>query len=368
MNSCILSTVSATTRHLQKTKLFYRYYFSLIDQTERKTKTKAKPNDNKIISNKHDIMNKIRSNIRKSFKSPSTEIDEYYIGLVHTYPAWTGFFSLQGLQSHSAQNPYGHTLVEFFHFNGDKLITDRVMNIGTQAPFSSKDFINFFNSSDYFLNNSRENKDIRNLGNHQNGMLERSFITINIRVTKKVWDDMIQSYTDMQSMCKQERISFSLITHIFTNRFRFLFGLRESGNCTYWTTSVFRDHDMLLSQHSFPMVAFYKFLLNIVLKRTNYFSTIGYPAFSGRPKDYHWSTSNEYCITLYKGVKHEFLPKGSLLHPFYWIRNGYSKIWKVEKIADYVVELNDQCNDIKIQKRNTRKKNSKIIEYLKTIL
>ena len=341
MNSSIL------TKYLQKNKMYhYRSYFSLIDTT------KIRQIDNKTINNKNEIMNKIRLNIKNSFKKSNKE-NEYYIGLVHTYPAWTSFFSLQTLQSHSAQNPYGHTLVEFFHFNEKKLVTDRVMNIGTQKSFSSKDFINFFNSSDYFLNNTLENKDICNFGNHQNGMLERSFITINIRVSEKVWHDMILSYTNLQSVCKQEKISFSLITHLFTNKLRSLFHFNESGNCTYWTTSTFHNFGMLLSQHSFPMVAFYKFLLNIVLKRTNYFSS---------------QTDNEYCIVLYKGVKHNFLPKGSLLYPFHWLQNGYAKIWKVEKMADTIIELNDKCDDIKISKQNVRKKTSNIIEYLKTIL
>lgn len=332
-----------------------RHYFSMIDST------KITPLNNNIIKNKQNIMKKIRTHIKQSF-TESNNGDEYYIGLVHTYPAWIGFFSLQkiSMQSHSAQNPYGHTLVEFFHFKNNMLNSDFVMNVGTQTPFSSNNFINFFDSSEYYLNNNDENINEQNFGNHQNGLLERSFITINIRVTEQVWFDMINSYKHLQCRCQNQTqnqnqnqlIRFSLLTHLFTNILRRhnIYKFSESGNCTYWTTSVFRNHGMLSSQHSFPMVAFYKFLLNIELKLTNYFSS-----------------QTEYSIILYKGVKHNFLPKGSLLYPFYWINNGYSKIWEVEKTAHSIVELNDNYDDVKISEQNVKTKLSKFIEFLKTI-
>jgi len=324
------------------------------------------------ITNKESIMRKIRENIRQSFQTKETiQTDQYFIGLVHTYPAWTKFFSFkdlkqnltQSFQSNSAHNPYGHTLVEFFHFKDNTLVSDVVMNVGTRSDPTDKKFRNFIPSSDYFLNNKTENNEKNFSGNHQNGLLERSYITINIQVDQNVWEKMQDSYRQFDTYpgCAHDT-KFSLLTHLITNKFPKHF--KESGNCCYWTTRAFRDEGLLDRTHSFPMVAFYKFLINIVLGRGNYFerrSTI--------------NRSNNYSITLYKGLNHNVFPQGSFLYPFFWLRlklrNIHSKIWRVGNMANTDVELTADLTDVVIVQKNKKEiqeKNLEIINLLKKIL
>ena len=89
--------------------------------------------------------------------------------------------------SHSAQNPYGHTLIEFFNYKDGRLQSDQVMNIGSNGT-NRKDFIHFMPSHCYYFNTKAENKDY--LGNHQNGMLERSYISVIIPVDAFEWNEI----------------------------------------------------------------------------------------------------------------------------------------------------------------------------------
>lgn len=347
----------------------------------------------RIIINKESIMRKIRENIRQSFISTKgiTHTDQYFIGLVHTYPAWIKFFSLkdfkhnitQSFQSNSAHNPYGHTLVEFFHFKDNTLVTDIVMNVGTRSDPRDRKFRNFIPSSDYFLNNQTENddksfSDKKYSGNHQNGLLERSYITINIEVDKITWDMMQDSYQLFDKnpgygggTCDTK---FSLLTHLITNKFPNIF--KESGNCCYWTTRAFHDEGMLDRIYSFPMVAFYKFLINIVIRRGRYFNFYQplYGAQNILTTD-GFDRLNDYSITLYKGLNYDIFPQGSFLYPFSWLRsklrNIHSKIWRVGNLANIEIELSPDLTDVVVVQKNKKDiqdKNRKIVNLLKNIL
>jgi len=291
---------------------------------------------------------------------------QHYIGLVHTYPAWVDFFNVfrnkLSLHSHSAQNPYGHSLIEFFSCNDGKVQSDEVMNVGSGGSngMDRKDFIHFMPSFCYYLNNKEENKDYT--GNHQNGMLSRSYISIVIPVDSTDWDNIQQHYKDIKNKAQtSNQCEFRLASHLITNKLRWLFpSLNERGNCTYWTSSGFVKLGMLDSNSSFPMVCFYKLLLNIYLQRGTYFSK--------------YENMKEHCIVFYKGFHHSTMPKGSYMYPLFWLKYSYNKVWVVEKIANIKVFLKDLLEDeqygvkTKINDEVKSKENlMNMIEYLKKI-
>jgi hypothetical protein len=101
--------------------------------------------------------------------------------------------------SDSAQNPYGHTLCEFFSYEEDKLTTDVVINVGTNTETGSidrKKFMHVHPAEQYYFNNEDENVNIA--GNQQGGINKRSFITINIQVDKNTWTKARDFYTTTQ--------------------------------------------------------------------------------------------------------------------------------------------------------------------------
>ena len=45
----------------------------------------------------------------------------------------------------------------------------------------------------------------------------------------------------------------------------------EAGNCCYWTSQAFKKNNMLTSHSNFPMVFFYKVLINLIFGKSDYF-------------------------------------------------------------------------------------------------
>ena len=43
-------------------------------------------------------------------------------------------------------------------------------------------------------------------------------------------------------------------------------------------------------------------------------------------------------VIAYRSINHEEEPKGSLIYPFYWLRNSYSSIWNLDMFANIIVE------------------------------
>jgi len=320
----------------------------------------------KVIINKDKNMQNIRLMTHDYLNLTEKQ---HYIGLVHTYPAWVDFFNIfknykliHNKHSNSAQNPYGHTLIEFFNVKDGKIQSDEVMNVGSGGSngMNRQDFIHFIPSQCYYFNNKEENKYYT--GNHQNGLLERSYISIVIPVDKNDWTLIQQHYKDIKTKALSEaKCEFRLASHLITNKLRWLFpSLNERGNCTYWTSSGLVKLGMLDSNSNFPMVCFYKLLLNIYLKRGQYFEK--------------YDTIKDHCIVFYKGYHHKNMPKGSYMYPLYWMKYSYNQIWAVEKIANIRVMLTDlfvdEKYDIQSKYKNVEKSKENlmnIIEYLKKI-
>ncbi|AYV75871.1 MAG: hypothetical protein Terrestrivirus3_140 [Terrestrivirus sp.] len=347
--------------------------FNQIQKLQKIQKNLITENLDPIIVNKRDHMIKIRHAIRNSITNVSSNIkkddEEFFIGLIHTYPAWKSFFNplnWRNFASHSAHNPYGHTLAEFFKFEGGTLMNDTVMNIGTRfdedGTHHKTDIVHFFDGDQYYFNSKKENESQKIQGNHQNGMFERSFISVNFRVNKKEWEEMQQYYYDLK---RNKNVQFNIGPYMLTNKFRSSEGVKQ-GNCCYWTTKAFEAQKMLLTHSNFPLVAFYKLIINLMLNKGDYFQN---------------NKNKDFSVTLYKGKYHEEQPQGSFLYPFYWLRHEYDKIWRTEDIANIVVSLqkNDQnknqnqniYDEVIIEGKNkndTRKYTKKIVKYLNNIL
>jgi len=342
------------------------------DQTQKLQKLQKNlitENSDPIIVNKRDHMIKIRHAIRNSITNVSSNIkkddEEFFIGLIHTYPAWKSFFNplnWRNFASHSAHNPYGHTLAEFFKFKDGHLVDDTVMNIGTRfdedGTHHKTDIVHFFDGYQYYFNSKKENESKKIQGNHQNGMFERSFISVNFRVNKKEWEEMQRYYYDLKT---DKNVQFNIGPYMLTNKFRSPEGVKQ-GNCCYWTTKAFEAQKMLLTHSNFPLVAFYKLIINLILNKGDYFQN---------------NKNKDFSVTLYKGKYHEEQPQGSFLYPFYWLRHEYDRIWRTEDIANIVVSLqkNDQNQNIYDEviiegknKNDTRRHTKKIVKYLNNIL
>lgn len=296
------------------------------------------------VINKYENMGYIRNHIRKHIldknkgKTNESYENEFYIGLIHTYPAWSGRFhefvrsgqwrKIFG-NSGFAENPYGHTLCEFFRYDKGKLTQDIVMNVGTRTTINTinkKDFIHFIPSSLYHFNTEQENTYIA--GNQQNGMPNRTFITINIRVNEETYVMLLNYYENIKktNMCNERNKKFTLATYILANKLRKynpFVNMDERGNCCYWTSKGFVANDLLVTNSDFPLVCFYKFLINIIHGKTNYFK----------------NNDTSYHITLYKALNYDKYPKGSLLYPLFWLKHGYSVLWTTEQFAETIVEL-----------------------------
>lgn len=286
------------------------------------------------IVEKEENMTMIRSMIHNTLCAGKSQS---YIVLTHTYPAWRNVLKLTNIKdaintvqknSYSANNPYGHTLVDFFKVSENgSVIEDNVYNVGTTGPYgiNRKNFMHKFESHEYFFNNNEENKNVT--GNQQGGILERSFISIVIPVDDVEYTKMTNFYdtiisTNENNTSKIPKYEFRLGSHLFTNPVRnYVPWLNERGNCCYWTSKGLVEGQMIDSHSSFPMVCFYKLLLNIKLRGMNRFKQ-----------------DNTHMVVFYKGLQHENYPKGSFLYPFYWFANSYNNIWAVERFADAVVE------------------------------
>lgn len=302
------------------------------------------------IIKKEENMTKVRNEITKLFanSSPKTQCNkEYYVELIHTYPAWKKsfknlFFWLGN--SHSANNPYGHTLAGFFKYENESIKEDYIMNVGVNGP-QDPDVIHFINSSSYYLNNQLETREEDIKGNQQNGLLERSYITVVIKVNENEYNALTEYYRELD---KNKNIRFRMMFYGLSNTARhYIPSIREKGNCCYWTSKGFHLIGFLKSPSNFPMACFYKLLLNLVFKRTD-----------------KLKNGLEYKIICYKGVHHDEYPKGSLLYPFFWLKHGYSKIWHCETLADLIIEP-DKINDTEYTlKINKVEKNKETLKWI----
>lgn len=277
---------------------------------------------NHNIPNKKNIMNIIRIKTSEMFKKHDD--NTYVISLCHTYPQWTNIIdklfsnpkgSLKILRQYcnSAQNPYGHSFAEFYNIQNGKIIEDDVANV--HYDLIDDNIIHIIPSEKYYFNNYDENKNNPDIGIGcaQQGIFERSFININIKVNKETYDKFKKYYYDLQNT----NIKFSLFSHIITNKVRH-FGFTESGNCCYWISSGFKHINMMNIHSNFPMVFFWKILINIIFKKTSFLS----------------DNNVDFCIVFYEGIKHVNIPKGTYMYPFYWLKHRtHDYIWKIEDLA-----------------------------------
>lgn len=316
---------------------------------------------NHVVINKKENMDIIRHTIRNTLlvSNDSNSYDEYYIGLVHTYPAWSSYLkylNIANMKSHIAHNPYGHTLVEFFKIEDGMLVYDKVMNVGVFGEYDERNnnildrhrFINWIDSHEYYFDNKHEVMQKNQEGNHQYGMINRSFISINIKVNKYEWDKLHDYYHDVKHQSEVNKTKkFNMAGFIFFNKLRHIIPFSEKGNCTYWTTRGFQEIGMLKTDSNFPLVAFYKLMINMILRKSSYF------------KDKYTS----FNITLYKGINYDSHPKGSLLYPFYWLKYTYRGIWKTENVANHIVELEVSDHDDKVYDKIDIQRTSKHYIY-----
>jgi hypothetical protein len=302
-------------------------------------------------------------------KSGSSKRWRYFIELGHTYPAWSKLFPLTKAKekfskhSHSAQNPYGHTNAGLYMYDGDDLVYDRVYNVGLAGPkgINRSDFMHDFPFEDYYFNNYEENKDVT--GNQQGGILERSFLTLNLEVDGETWYTIHNYYEDVKRRSATGQAEFRLASHLFRNNlakmFPTIFGSgkdRETGNCCYWTSKAFMKAGLLNSHNNYPLTCFFTLLLNILYNRAPYFE----------------NTDADFAIVFYEGAKHQEQPKGTFLYPGFWLKHGVKPFWNTEKMADIKVSLggNDKDDQIQVFHDATGKPRERLLlatDYLKKI-
>lgn len=317
------------------------------------------------ILNKKETMDAIRKTIINSLQDQQIVQNKssYYIELLHTYPAWFRVPLTAGKSSFT--NPYGHTSICFYKKNEktQEIEFDITANVGTTQKDQSIDnnkFMHFIPSGEYLFNNKEENMSIG--GNNQGGLLERSFIGINIELTEEKWNQLLQHYEETKKRCSNREIKFTLGLHIFTNMFaKMSSGLvKERGNCCYWTSKGLEHVNLISTYTHFPMVCFYKFLLGVVFNKIDFLN-------------------GKYCIVSYKGIYHEKYPKGSFMYPFFWFKHNYNNIWKKETMASLEVKLEEvKLEEItktsyipvikKLDKSQASISLDKIISYIKNIL
>lgn len=302
----------------------------------------------KTIINKKTTMNKLRLETIKSMDFTTAGKNNcFFIELLHTYPAW---YNLKALGRTSAHNPYGHTAISFYKTIDGSVVDDFVANVGTRQMDGTIDdnkFMHIIPSHQYFFNSIQENENIA--GNQQNGVLERSFIGINIPIDENTWNNLVKFYLYYKNK-NHHGEKFTMATHIITNRLMNIFPFVERGNCCYWTSKGLEHSGLIDKRVNFPMIAFYNFLLNVLTKNGKYFSKL---------------KKQPYAITFYKGLHHDMFPKGSFMYPFYWFNNGYTPIWKKETMANVMAELIEIKNnmyDVSIQTNDPTKAMNNVIK------
>lgn len=314
----------------------------------------------RAIPNKKEHMNAIRKMVISMLQQEPTPIknqskDEYYMELLHTYPAWFHIPLSKGKSSF--QNPYGHTSICLYQVKNNKIVSDVTINVGTllrNNVFDRSKFLHFIPTEKYLFNNFEENANVD--GNQQGGLLQRSFLGINIRLTPEKWLDTLKYFENLRQDVLDNKFKFSLGMHIVTNFFP-LFIFRERGNCSYWISKGLEYANLIDNRTSFPMICFYKFLLNILLEKNKYFK-------ENKPKA---------CIVFYEGIYHNMYPKGTYMYPFYWIKYNYKKIWNKEELANIKVNL-EQYNDIctvkttKLDESKSSVHLNKYITYIKDMI
>jgi hypothetical protein len=110
-------------------------------------------------------------------------------------------------------------------------------------------------------------------------------------------------------------VGFGLLFYHFTNKIRPMVHSCIKGNCAFWTSSGLVKTKLLDEASSWPLLIFFKVLV----------------------KNYKTNRKN-LNIILYKSVNHKVEPIGSLIYPFYWLRNKYSHIWNLDQFATIIVK------------------------------
>lgn len=304
-----------------------------------------------LIPNKKEHMNTIRKAIigmlrQEPSQTKNQSKDEYYMELLHTYPAWFHIPLSKGKSSF--QNPYGHTSICLYQVKNNEIVSDITINVGTllrdNIPDKNK-FLHFIPTEKYLFNNFEENISID--GNQQGGLLQRSFLGINIQLTPEKWLSILKYYENLRQDVLDNKFKFSLGMHLITNLFPLF---KERGNCSYWISKGLEYANLIDNRTSFPMICFYKFLLNILLEKNKYFK-------ENKPKT---------CIVFYEGVYHNMYPKGTYMYPFYWIKYNYKKIWNKEELANIKVNLesNNDAYNVQVTKLDETKSRSHLNKYI----
>lgn len=240
----------------------------------------------------------ILQQLNKKCNSETNTFVEY----IFTKPAWRKLFFNR---SDSATNPYGHSAIRYcYEINGKK--TDTVMNI---SGLKGEKLVNYFEPDEYIFADKLCN------GNQQGGISNRSFISIRINnVDIRSIDKMHQYYESLNSKQENKEIEFSLFLFNVTNHFRPLFHKSLRGNCAYFTSIGLVESGLLMKPHSWPLLIFFKIMF----------------------KNYRDNRQNMNIIA-YQGINYKFEPQGSLIYPFYSLRNRYSDFWNLDSFANIIV-------------------------------
>ena len=327
---------------------------------------------NRIVDKKK-LMNDIRLKTAASLKKNSVNDKRHFICLTHTYPAWKNFFNIARTksiqqtvtenikdlknslqkQSHSAHNPYGHTLADFFILENESISCDFVMNVATLGPngIDKKDFIHFIPSEVYYFNNSEENKTL--WGNQQGGIFERSYLSLAYEVDEETWHQMQRYYANIKwRSSSKKNVKFTMGIHMITNKIR---------NASIYFLKIL---DANTPENKNPLIIglygiLYKVLINLIFGKSDYFLE---------------NKNKDYSIVFYEGQKHDQIPNGSFMYPFYWIRNSYNMVWSPEKMANIIIkpqklnELEYSMTISEIPKEKARQNIISSIDYVKKIL
>ena len=92
-----------------------------------------------------------------------------------------------------------------------------------------------------------------------------------------------------------------------------MLGWSKKGNCSHWSSNGLVKAELIDQSSHWPTFFWFKLL---------------YKHLQENPDNVN--------VVSYRGLKYGKEPKGSLMYPFYWLSNGYSHIWDMDKFANIV--------------------------------
>jgi hypothetical protein len=238
--------------------------------------------------------------------SKNLQVDgRYCVEYIFTKPKWHHFLRMFVKDSHSTQNPYGHSAIRYLDPDTGE---DTVMNV---CGLKDHKLINFIPAEEYLFT------EIQHPGNEQRGVFQRSFIGLRIEnLSISQIKKLAEHYKELEKKNLDKEVSFFLMPIPLLNVVRRFFGKSEIGNCSYWTSQGLKKAKIISRGTSFPLLLFFQML-----------------------KQHLSSNFSKVNIVSYLSLHHPTEPRGSFIYPMYWLKRGYARIWNLDDLSNLVFEL-----------------------------